>query len=412
MTRSPLSSPTPGSGHETDLIRAALRRQADRAPAPEPVMAALASRSAAVPQPRRPQFVLLATAAAATVAVAGGVMTLTGSNGQAPAGALPTGTVTAPVAGWPSTPTGPTGTSGTATAWGVALEYSPSRLPAGLKERKRVGYVGGDLVRTWTPASSSAADGDGPLLSLNVRRAAAGGLGDGPGVTDVTVGGLRGRYATAGPGDDKSAVEWQARPGLWVGLTQGGLGLDRAALLRIAESVRPDPGTYEMPFRVSGRLGLAGRGPVDTIITVVRSPRSWEASLAAGPVGITLGTAAERDAPVGGRPVHVAGRTGLYTVRRAGGVLTEPSGGGTGSDVLQTWLVVPLERGQVLTLRAGPLDGPAGEQPSLPVGSDSATPTASPIPTHLGTRAVPVEDMVALAEAVDLRGTPDLSWAR
>jgi hypothetical protein len=396
MTRSPLATPAPGSDHETDLIRAALQRQADRAPDPEPVLAA--------PSPtgrgHRPRFALVAAAAAAAVAVTAGTVTaFTGPDGAQPAATapptsgLPTTATVAAVRAPTGAPSTPARLPGATAATRIRLEFSPTRLPAGLREYMRIGLVEGTkrrLARQWGP-DGTAGTGDGALLVLAVNGAPSGVVDGG---TKVTVDGVPGRYLSAGP-DDKASVEWQARPGVWLLLTQAGLGLDRAGLLGIAGSMRPDPGSYAMPFRVADTSRPAGRGPVYTFHTIARGSADWSAELVAGAVTVTRGTAAVQQGPAGGRPVEVAGRTGRYSVNRVG-------------DVLTTWLVVPLGDGEVLTLRAGPFDGPSGSPPATP----SPTHTPDAVPTGAGGVPVPEADMIALAEAVDVRSAPDVGWAR
>jgi hypothetical protein len=132
----------------------------------------------------------------------------------------------------------------------------------------------------------------------------------------VEVGGRPGVY-DARTALAEQGVCWRMDSRTLVIVRQSRLGLSRAELMRIAESVRPDPGWTSFPLTVPEHVGLYGAGgsPVVTgssptnwvaLVSFVPSSRSHaqNVSISAGP-GLRV--------PSGGQPLTVKGRPARYS---------------------------------------------------------------------------------------------------
>jgi hypothetical protein len=271
------------STHIEDLIRDAQRGMAERAIHPDRVRAALPARAARVARRRRYGALGgVATAAAVVLAVAVPAIALRGGS---PVVAMP-----------PAAPS--SASAGRLPAIEpVPLVYRPTWLPAGLTERIRRAPLGSAAseeyagpARLWT-AQSVGTDGDGGAngLQLHVRGALN---AEDPPANDgvpVDVGGQPGFYHPS-PHDQKSYLEWRIDAGTVAMLDEHRLSLSRDDMLRVARSVRPDPGTLRVPLHIgwlpSGMTPryaeLSGDSPAAYYCMV-----SAEESLPAGPTGAT-----------------------------------------------------------------------------------------------------------------------------
>ncbi len=359
--------------HEADLIRAALALQADRAPDPGPVLAALAVR----PQRTRrlvgvPRSAVGVAAGLATAAAVAGIAVVAGP-----------GPASVPAPSRPAAPATAASPGVAAAQLAAPLRYSPSWLPDGLQEYERglsLVPAGHTLNRTWVRRTPPQWQPGGARLDLVVRSKPSIPASDG---VAVTVGGLPGRYVGGGRGDQKILLEWQPQRGVWLVLAQVGLGLDRGDVLRIAESMRPDPGAYGLPVQV----GPAQRRGFAHFSTKVDGRGGWRAEVALPTLTVRLGTTGERDAPTWGQPVRVGGRQARYTV-----VPGNPR---------TAWLVVPLDGGRVLTLVSWP-------QAQAPLPDKGGTGMTGAI--EVNGPVLSEAEMVAVAETVDTTVVPDITW--
>lgn len=218
----------------------------------------------------------------------------------------------------------------------VPLRWRPSGLPATFRESLRTvdvepGDTLGTLTRTWQP--SGAVDGGGGRLDLQVR-ATPFEIGDS---TPVRVGTVTGRWVSGG---DKAVLTWQIAAGQHVLLLGIGLGLDRAAMVRLAATVSEDAGIARFPVA----MPTPAQTPPQTVRTLSVSwvDGTWAASLALGDYyrvevqdRVSVPTAAQR--------VTVDGHPAYYV----------PDVVGTGAS-----LVVQLDGGRGLTVHAARASGP------------------------------------------------------
>jgi hypothetical protein len=211
-----------------DLIRESLAKQADRAPAPGPVLAALHR------PPRRRALVLAVAAVVGVLVVAAGVVSLRQRTEPVPPAAPP-----------------------------LPIRYTPDWLPDGYYEQARGYDSDGVGSRTWLPApvrvDQDARNLSGPWLAL------VSGPDRGDPERDDVVGGVTGHYYTD---EARGSVMFSWTP------DQGGTAVTvvvhevpdrRAVLERVVRSVRPES-TTRMPVPL-----LVDSGPHD----VHGTPDDW-----------------------------------------------------------------------------------------------------------------------------------------
>ncbi|WP_433265158.1 hypothetical protein ACQPZF_37130 [Actinosynnema sp. CS-041913] len=258
-----------------DLIRDALRRQADLAPPPGPVLAALH-------RPRRkPLFLVVATAVtAAVVAIAATAL-------PRPSADVSVGRVDR------ITPPG-----ANARTW-VGLEYQPTWLPDGFTERWR-SYIGGSWTRNWQRGSDGAAS-----LRFSVTKSDLDALD--ASTTRTTVNGAPGYYSHNG-------LHWQVKPDRMLSVWLGDGADSRETLRRVAESVRPDLTLVVVP--------VSFKGSTDFSIDAV-SPDDWTAmvEVPSGDAQYLIRLHSVDRAGGAPRAVTALGREAAYWEER-GGVLT------------------------------------------------------------------------------------------
>jgi len=296
----------------TDLIREALERQADRAPDAQKVRRALAVRTAQHARlRRRRQFAAIATAAAVIPVVLGLARHL------APGRADPAGQI---VVVPPRT---------------IPLYYRPTWLPSGVREATDAMPI--DPSRPYQSTSHSYTRGQGnpryadvPLMKLSVFVGEDRVLGrKEAGVTPepITVNGVPGTYQKGSFGQ---FLTWQPNSVTTVFLEEN-LGLDKTTLQRIARSVAPDPGSRTIPFTVGwwprhlseGRLEVSAPG------------RPGMATIDAGTIQVTVEQEADPHLPPGGQPLTVNGHPAQWI----------PDSGNR-----LTYLIVALKQQRVLTV--------------------------------------------------------------
>jgi len=320
---------------------------------------------------RRRSLLASGAAALAVVAIAGSVVLLQGSGGGSPT-ASSAASAAAPATGAPEYPP---------SLAPIPLRFAPGWVPPGWAEYGRMGWAevdGGAMAsRIWS-ANPSIGHGEvkGDRFELSYRKGSTGTSGGTP--VDIN-----GRPGTLLWDDGKSFVDWQADSDTIVSVAQWGNRISEANLLRIARSVRADPGMVNPPLRT----GPVPQGYTPSSLEISgRSPASWHASLyvskAAEPdptvpdpavkqkgsptkmISVALGT--ETLAPQGGQPTTVGGRPARYVVDMvANGQLELP------------FLVVDYGGGLLLTVS------------SFDVG---------------------YEGLVQVAEGVTVDPAPDLAW--
>jgi hypothetical protein len=274
----------------------------------------------------------------------------------------------------PATVPAPTGLS-------VALRFHATWLPSGVAEHVRVGALadmgpghidGVYSVYSKLPVDATGND-SGPRLTVQVRKAAS---ASDPEINDgspITVNGKPGFYH--GKGDTKSYIEWRADADWVVSVDQNGLGLTQAELLRVADSVRADPGGFDIPLRFGWLpdginpqfVTFAGNSAAAWIMRVSGEQAQTgtkETNKQNRSLDVELGTATS--APAGGTAVQVGGKTGRLVTRTV-----------DGANVIN-YLVVDLGGGRVLTI--------------------------------VGQGGIANEDLVKVAQNTQVTGDPDLTW--
>jgi hypothetical protein len=212
-----------------DLIREALAKQADRAPAPGAVLAALHR------PPRRRALVLAVAAVVGVLVVGAGAFVLRERQ------------LTEPVP---------------PAAAALPIRYSPNWLPAGYLEQARGYTPDGTVSRTWLPAplfvGTDSNSYSGPLLAMSYR----------PDREDLdrhdVIGGVTGHYYA---NEGRGSVQFVWTPdqsGIAVTVTVDQVPDSRAVLDQVVRSVRPDPATTPVPL-------LMNSGPHD----VRGTPDDW-----------------------------------------------------------------------------------------------------------------------------------------
>jgi hypothetical protein len=225
----------------------------------------------------------------------------------------------------------------------MPLRYGPSWAPVGLVEVGR-SYSSGE--RTWAPAGTV-----GPaklrmdtwsLPAEPYRRNIPGTPQTCRGFEQaepVEVNGRPGRYGDrAGrdiAGNSRPAVCWPADDRTTVTVTDDGLGLSRADLIRVAASVRRDARWSAFPIRVppdaEQRVGaLSGHRSVTVSGS---SPTDWTAEVAwrpdsKGGRNVTVTARTGTTAPSGGERLTVAGHRARYLKEQGGSYLVVDLGDG------------------------------------------------------------------------------------
>lgn len=282
---------------------------------------------------RRLNLLASGAAALAVVAIAGSVVLIRGTGGADQPGTVPPAQAVA---------------SGRAQATGapefppslppMPLRFAPGWVPPGWAEHGRMAWsgtgeagagvaVGVAASRIWS-ANPRIERGEvkGDRFELSYRNASTGTGGGTP--VDIN-----GRPGTLLWDDGKSSVDWQIDGDTVVSVMQWGNKISEANLLRIARSVRPDPGSVNTPFR-TGPVP-AGFAPASLEISG-RSPGSWHASMyvtrnvepdptlsgkalkerGSSTKMITVAMGTETLAPQGGQPTTVGGRPARYIVEK------------------------------------------------------------------------------------------------
>ncbi|MBG0565438.1 hypothetical protein [Actinoplanes aureus] len=342
-----------------DLIRAAQEHQADRSVPADRIRAALPRRAARANRHRR-YGMLAAGLTAAAVATAVTVPALALRDDSPAVTAEPAAPpASGPASATPSSQPAP----GAALPTQVKLEYRPTWVPSGFAEHIRHFNVGepGDslgptLMRVWKKSVSAGDPWGGTELSLYIRTEAT----DAAAAIDtsgqkVDINGAQGFY-TPPQGDRKSSVNWTLDDHTALTIAALKVDISKNDLLRMARSVRPDPGVSPVP--VSPRwlppgwetTGAEVSGPSqDTwrsyVYAVRRAPEpstdadrkaAKEGNSQSGELSVTVGTTT--DAPSGGDRFTVGGHPARHPVRT-----DEP-----GKRLI--YLVVDLGEGRLMTL--------------------------------------------------------------
>jgi hypothetical protein len=364
-----------------DLLRQAMQRQAERAPDPDRVRAALPQRAARRTRRRYGSVAGGLVAAAALTAFAVPVLAFDDA---------PTGGGAGP--GAPASPSASADAGVPPAPAAVDLRYRPTWLPAGLTERSRTvpigpgnGYDG--PVRIWKRANAAAGfDMGGSRLEFGVVAARNGTdpFDDGGEVVDVN--GRQGRLSGTVAGDGKSSVHWLIDPQTVIFIHNVEAGVSDTDLLKIARSVQADTGQVPVPMRF-GWLPT-GMAPLTAQISGNSAAR-WQLEIsahgkqAAAPVngvdkkmtsadrGLYAKLGATTDAPEGGESITVGGRPARIIVRP----IEQPMP----TRMEHAWVVVELASGLKLTV-------------------------FTVIPD------VSREDLLAAAAAVQVGAVPDLGW--
>ena len=225
-----------------DLIRDALRARAEQTPPPGHVLAALHR-----PRRSRKPLFLAITAATAVAAVAVVATTVGRPSAEAP----PAAGSTLPTTSAPTTTTTP--------AVPQTLGYRPTWVPDGMIERTRWVDQDGNIQRGWSHRVPSGQSGT-PMMELRIphrdetkqvlRQEILGATGD----SQVVIGGARG--VITDPGQDATAPDARVvvnpEPGTYIELVLFNAPDVRAAALRVAESLRPDPTSSRPVLSIGG----------------------------------------------------------------------------------------------------------------------------------------------------------------
>lgn len=375
-----------------DLIRDAAQRQAELAVAPDRIRAALAAHDDRGGRRRRLQTWLV-VAAAATVAVAVAVPTIAmrGLDGEDRPAASESPAATESASSGPATSPAPSVSPNLAT---LPLRYRPTWLPPGMVEQSRHTPLAtmpdpNTAQRIWsaTPLDHDAgldrsAD---PVLALQIWRHGEfePGLarGDRPqtGPRQVDINGKQGYLWGT------EMLRWEVDAETELILTAPKLDLPEADLVRIARSVQPDLTQQRAPLHVgwlpegfvAHSVGMAGS-----------SPTRWEGNLVAsqfdeqrypqrtimvyvGTIGRTTGPGQGEQLTIGGRPAR----------------LWSAPPGATDWLVPVDWvLAVDLGQGRQLTVYGD----------------------ADPTPAEV--RQLTRDEIIRVAESVELDPNPDLGW--
>jgi hypothetical protein len=367
-----------------ELIRQALERQAERAVDPDRVRAALPRRAARRARRRYATVAAGAVAAAALAAFAVPVLALDdgGGTGQVAASNPP--------------PPASTGATTPATPTAVALRYGPTWLPSGLVERSRSVPLGpgnpyDGPVRIWKRANTDP----GVDMGGNRLEFAAIGLKDGANQfgdvgTPVDINGRPGRLSGSAS-DGKSYLHWLIDPQTVVFIHQVEMGLSDADMLRMARSVQPDPGQFQVPLRLDGLP--AGMTPFRVEISG-DSPGNWR--LEASAIGAQPAGAASATGTEGKESKERASSSERWVYIRLGPTTDAPDGGES-----------TVIGGRPARIAARPIDIPVpGEHTYVVVDLESGR----KLTVYSLVPDVSRADLVAVAAGTVVGAAPDLSW--
>ncbi|MCS7481626.1 hypothetical protein [Umezawaea endophytica] len=250
-----------------DLVRESLRRQADRAPAPGPVLAALH-------RPRRGRTLAMAVAAVVGVlVVAAGVVALRQNLADPPPPAAPP----------------------------LPVGYSPGWLPDGFAEQGRTYSPDGTVSRIWGREPLFPKQQSGPVADPWL------GMSTGPYREDLVLddefGGVTGSLSAIAK-SGTTTFTWLPDPavGTVVSAVVEQVPDGRAVLEQVVRSTRPDSATTSVPL-------LVGSGPH----AVRGTPDDWRVEVSDARWEDALFTAAltTRQPFIGGKPVVVRGVWGI-----------------------------------------------------------------------------------------------------
>ncbi|GIJ63423.1 hypothetical protein [Virgisporangium aurantiacum] len=365
-----------------NLLREALQRQADRAPDPDRVRAALPRRAARRTRRRYGSLAGGLVAAAALAAFAVPVLAL--DDAPAPRGAGPAAEMSSSASAGPAAPAA------------VGLRYRPTWLPAGLTERSRSVPLGPDFgydgpVRFWKRSDAGAGfDMGGSRLEFGAVDAENGADQFGDYGQAVDINGRPGRLSPA-PGDGKSSLHWLIDPQTVIFIHNVEAGVSDADLLRIARSVQPDPGQVAVPMRFGWlptgmapklaqfagdsadrwQLELTAYGKIPGASPPPTSEKDVKEGGQDPDRGIYARLGRSTDAPDGGESITVAGRPARIVIRDIEGPKPMP--------FQHVYVVVELASGLKLTV-------------------SSVLPDVSR------------DDLLATAAAIEVGPGPDLGW--
>jgi hypothetical protein len=270
-----------------ELVRQAQHRQAERALPVERILAGMPARARRRVRQRR--YRTAVAAAAGLIVLAGGTVPLVARRGGS---------------------TGGTRSGSTVAADAVPLRYRPAWLPPGLGERRRASTLGpgtgprtATVERTWTRQAAPRS-----RLTLSIRPVRDNTVPTRPGGEATDIRGRTG-YLHDDPASSRSYVEWMVDVSHVATVEQMGLGLSDADLVRVAESVRPDPAVLDPAVRIEwlpddmtlDSVEIGGDGPDSWMLSRVANDRAKTGRS----LVVSLTTHVELD---GGTPLTVGGR--------------------------------------------------------------------------------------------------------
>ncbi|MFD9735589.1 hypothetical protein [Umezawaea sp. NPDC059074] len=351
-----------------DLIREALAKQADLAPPPHAMLAALARRR----RNRTPLVIAVLVTASALVAVAAVITRQPAPVADPAVTQTPTSYTGKP----PRPDTKPDYSLGE-----VPLRYEPGWLPDGFVEQFRELYSGGIYTRQWrNPAdpeqlvafSAKAKDGPNPMVEQTFKdakddRVDLGALGEG-------------RYAL--PVEPQSTtLLWRGADDRLVWLRAKNLPDPREVLPRIAKAMRTDGKSVHGPV-LEVAAPYAGNRTTDSssYTSTGTSPTDWTVTIATFGTVTPTEVRLSSDSPdtTGGTPVRARGTDATFVPARQ-----------VGDDWTDVMVVVPV--GDLFLTIAG-----------KSFQADLRTP---PKPS-----AIPLETLVATANATTVADHVDVSW--
>ncbi|MDQ1287285.1 MAG: hypothetical protein QG622_850 [Actinomycetota bacterium] len=299
----------------TDMIREALDRQADRVPETQRVRRVLAARAAQYARRRRRRQVIAAAMVTAAVPLLWGLVR------YQPAGRATSAATTVAV---------PQRT--------IPLRYRPAWLPPGVHEATDAmtiapGASGLSVKRSYTRGTDDPDYVGVPSMTISVFVGDDRLLGvrqQGVSPEPISVNGIPGTYQK---GPDDQVMTWLPDSSVTIMLREAGLGLDRTTLLRIARSVMPDAGSRVMPLAVGWWPGHLAEGRA----VVSASGQPGVAKIEAGTVSVTVGSDVDRHVPGGGQPLTVGGHPARWVTVAQG-------------DLPLTYLVVVLRPRHLLVV--------------------------------------------------------------
>ena len=242
------------------------------------------------------------------------------------------------------------------------LAYSPGWLPPGLREYGRTTFNPDPVIpfeRSWARSPT-----DDHSLRMSIRPATK--TVDGPGCNSPFNTTIDGRPAYVSESDPPISMCWLAGHGTSITLDNGSL-LDRRSLLRVARSIRPDPGWAAFPIQPPPTLRqwpsvyLANGYGSELTGT---SPSNWQAVINPGDDrdmnDLWIRLARTTAAPDGGRRLRINDRPARY-VEKAGPGRTE----------LSQYVVVDAGDGWLLTVESWTIEAThRGRQRPPPTEAD------------------------------------------